>query len=402
MNSFSKFFILCSGADVDTLNRCTKSELNKYSIIGSTVLIPAILSIVTIGYAAWMVSNNLCAVIVACMIWSTIIFIIERAFVANIKPNMFNWAVLLRLAEAIIISFTISEVVLLGIFRDNINQKLSEGLSAKEEIINQKYHEQLNSIEKEISQAKSKVDSKEKDFLNEIDGIVTSGFGTGKRGYGPAAKKKEEAFGNEQGYFENYKQEKTGEATNIIANRDKELEMIRKNHANGLLGQMIALSEIASSCIHVFWATWLLRFLFIVLETLPLIIKLTSDKSDSQYYTLLKKNEELQLQIYEDTKEAQMIVAKMQREYSLELEQLEIQNKKTQLIINSEISHAKMYNEHLQEMIKIYLNYKAEVIQKIEDGALLTQILTKMDSIFNGYIQVQDYLISKSINYHKV
>jgi len=401
ISNIKKALIFCSGADYDTLMQCSKSEINKFCIIGTTVLIPALLSIFTIGYAVWVITKNTTAVFFASLIWPIVIFIIERAFVANLKPGTFNFSVILRLTGAIVISFTISEVLLLGVFRDSIEQKLAQNLTSDVRSINQKYDQQLASIQNEISTAKSLLDAKERALLDEIDGLVVSGFGTGIKGYGPSATKKEAALNQEKEYFESFKQKKQAEYAELEALKNSESSITQEKHAEGLLGRMIALSELSDEYTHVFWATWLLRLLFIVLETLPLVIKLTSDRNGGQYYQVLSKNEEIHLQMLDKTKDEQLKVVEMQRNLSLTRQQLELDTQRMQLVTNSQVQHLKFYNERLQHVISMHLDYKNEAFERIKDPNLLGQILGEIDTIFQGYINTLEFLISKSVSYHK-
>ena len=39
MSMLKRFFIICSGADIDILEQCSKGEQNKYAGIGATVFL---------------------------------------------------------------------------------------------------------------------------------------------------------------------------------------------------------------------------------------------------------------------------------------------------------------------------------------------------------------------------
>lgn len=401
ISNIKRALIFCSGADLDTLMQCSKSEINKVSIIGTTVLIPALISIFTIGYAVWVITKNTTAVIIACLIWPIIIFIIERAFVANLKPGTFNFSVILRLTGAIVISFTISEVLLMGIFKDSIEQNLTQELTAEIWAINQKYDKQLTSIQKEISSAKSLLDLKEQALHDEIDGLVVSGYGTGIKGYGTSAQKKEAALSEEKEYFDSFKKKKLAEDASLEAMKEAESTLIREKHAEGLLGRMIALSELSKEHVYVFWVTWFLRIMFIVLETLPLVIKLTSDKNGGLYYFVLAYNEGIHMQMLDKIRDDQLRVVETRRRFALEIQQLEMDTQKMQLVTNSQVQHLNFINERLQNAISLHLNYKDEAFQQVKDPNLLDQILGEIDTIFQGYINTLEFQVSKSTSYHK-
>jgi len=49
------FFILCSGADRDVLDTCSRGEKNKYAGIGATVFFTAILATIAATYALYLI-----------------------------------------------------------------------------------------------------------------------------------------------------------------------------------------------------------------------------------------------------------------------------------------------------------------------------------------------------------
>ena len=54
-----QFFIICSGADTDILETCSKGEQNKYAGIGATVFFTALMAFIAASYALYTVFDNL-------------------------------------------------------------------------------------------------------------------------------------------------------------------------------------------------------------------------------------------------------------------------------------------------------------------------------------------------------
>lgn len=153
---------------------------------------------------------------------------------------------------------------------------------------------------------------------------------------------------------------------------------------------------------HLFWTTWLPRLLFIVLETLAPMIKVTSDKNGGQYYQVLSKNEEIHFQMLDKTQDEQLKVAEMKTNLSLIHQQLELEldTQRMQLEANTQVQHLKFYTERLQYVVDMYLDYKKKAFQQIKDPKLLGQVLSEIDTIFQDYINTHEFLISKSVCFH--
>ncbi len=54
-----QFFIICSGADADILEHCSKGEQNKYTGIGATVFFTAVMAFIAGSFALYTVFDNL-------------------------------------------------------------------------------------------------------------------------------------------------------------------------------------------------------------------------------------------------------------------------------------------------------------------------------------------------------
>jgi hypothetical protein len=397
-NKVHKLISFLAGVDYETLTQCSSSEINKYSIIASTVVIPALLSCFTIGYCMWVVTGSFLAVSIACLVWPAVILVIERSFIANIKPYQFNITIVLRFIG---ISATISEVLLIGIFRDSIDEKIAFNHNARLQKVAAKYDNTIKGIESEIEKKKESLDKKQSTLFNEIDGI--KGKSSGYRGYGISSVKKEIALNQEVQFFNEYNNRQNGNLLKLKTLKENELNEINRNKANKLLSKIRALSQLANEDFIVQISCWLVRVLFLILETLPLFIKLTSgDKNGSLYHEIASKNERLQMLLIEKTSEEQLQLMEMKKNLSLLKEKMELNTLQMELLMNSQLSHMRFYNERLQQIISLHLSYKEEAIQKIKEKELLSQVIFEIDSIFESYINTLENLLSKSISYHKI
>ena len=76
-----RFFLLCSGADLDLLENCANGEQNKYAGIGATVFFTALMATIASAYALFTVFDNIYTAIFFGIVWGLLIF--------KLPPNIF-------------------------------------------------------------------------------------------------------------------------------------------------------------------------------------------------------------------------------------------------------------------------------------------------------------------------
>ena len=132
-----RFLWWCAGADGQLLVRCP-TDYVKYGNIGATVVLTALLAFISMSYALNAVFDTLWAALGMGVVWSVVIFVLDRSIVSSMrKPPMgssfFSKAglgetpfLLVRLAVAVVISFTISKPLEVKIFESRIATQIDE------------------------------------------------------------------------------------------------------------------------------------------------------------------------------------------------------------------------------------------------------------------------------------
>ena len=82
-----RFFLFCSAADIDLLDKCPKSEVNKYAGVGATVFFTGILACFSGGYALFTAFNSLGLSIMLGIFWGSLVFNLDRFLVSTIKKS---------------------------------------------------------------------------------------------------------------------------------------------------------------------------------------------------------------------------------------------------------------------------------------------------------------------------
>ena len=197
------FFWMCSGADTDLLQNCSKSEQVKYAGIGGTVFFTAVMAFIASSYALFTVFDSVYIAIAFGLIWGLLIFNLDRFIVSTIKKQGKPWLEISqavpRLILAVIIAVVIAKPLELKIFEKEINQVLLEQknnltLQNKEQIALQ-YTPEITRVETEIQTLKDAVTNKEIEVNDLYGTYITEAEGTKgtmKIGKGPVYKEKRE------------------------------------------------------------------------------------------------------------------------------------------------------------------------------------------------------------------
>jgi hypothetical protein len=337
VNPIKKFFLICSGADLDILSRPECSiELNKYMGIGATIFSTAVLASLSGGYALFTVFksaplhgaaaatpslSDYALAICFGLLWGAIIFNLDRYIVSTIRKknvpanlsfkDLMHWRLnefarfAPRLLLAIFISLIITRPIELKLFESEIDKEMlrqtSGDVAEMKEKIKAEFPD-IDRLERENEGLQQALDDKEKQVSALYELALAEGMGeqrgntTGRSGKGPFYKERMDAYERAKGEFEELK--KTSGAR-ITAN-EKTLAVLRQQQAdrasgreptverNGLLARLKTLNDLSKDNRPIDLASWFLIFLFIMLETAPIIVKILSDRGpyDDIYETL--------------------------------------------------------------------------------------------------------------------
>ena len=287
------FFIICSGADTDLLDQCSKGEQTKYVGIGATVFFTAVMAFIASSYALFMVFDNIYIAIAFGIVWGLLIFNLDRFIVSTIKKKESFTQELLqalpRLVLAIIIAVVISKPLELKIFEKEINQVLLEQKNdmtlANSQQIALQYTPKIEEHKSKIKALQQEVASKEKEVNSLYDTYISEAegrAGTKLLGKGPVYEEKrhkhDAALTELQGLKTSNQAKISGleiAIKNLITKQEQHESITQPIIANfdGVMARITALGKLP----------WLPSFfifiLFLAIETSPIIAKLLAQKS---------------------------------------------------------------------------------------------------------------------------
>ena len=287
-----RFFIFCSGADIDILDQCSAGEKTKYAGIGATVFFTAVVATIAASYALFTVFDTLFTAIFFGLIWGMLIFNLDRFIVSTIKKRDSFFDELIqaspRILLAIIIAIVISKPLELKIFEKEINQVLLEEknemtLENKDQLALQftpaieTLKTENESLKQEIIDKETEVNALYETYIAEAEGRK----GTELIGKGPVYKEKREKHDAELAALAELRKTNTEK---ITANEAQMTLLASEYQAkvaetqpvidgfDGLMARVNALNKLP-------WLPSLFIFLlFLAIETSPIIAKLLSPK----------------------------------------------------------------------------------------------------------------------------
>lgn len=293
VKKLKKFFWLCSGADIDTLNQCP-TESTKYAGIGATIFFTGVFAALAASYALYTVFDNIYAAIAFGIVWGLMIFNLDRYIVSSMRKRKKRSAELLmatpRIILAIIISIVIAKPLELKIFEKEINSEIAlmqqEDMQHKIKVIESQFAYDFEKLENDIAALKQEVLNKEqkRDELQQIAQQEADGTGgTGQRNAGPIYKIKKADADQANEELQTLKQKNNELIDARLAAIDslqnqmaQSINVLEKASLTGMASRLEALERIEKKSEAIYWASWFIMLLFVAVETAPVLVKLMS------------------------------------------------------------------------------------------------------------------------------
>lgn len=291
------FFILCSGADKNLLEGCSEGEQTKYVGIGATVFFTAVMAFIASAYALFTVFDSVYPAIAFGIIWSLLIFNLDRFIVSTIRKRERIGSEFLqatpRIVLAIIIAIVISKPLEIKIFEKEINtvllkEKNAMALNNKKEVANyfqsdlDKNKTEIATLKTEIIQKEVEVNTLYETYIAEAEGTA----GTKKLGKGPVFKEKIAKHNLASAELDTIRKnnltkiaEKENLNKTLQADLDKKVTETQPiiDGFDGLMARINALGKLPSL------PSFFIMLLFLAIETSPIIAKLLSPKGEYDY-----------------------------------------------------------------------------------------------------------------------
>jgi len=393
MTITQQLFIWAGGFDKKTISNATSSEISKMALMGSMVIVPALIGLFSFGYGIFLISGSQTYAVIGGMVWSMVIFLIDRAIMGYGNPGEYNLGLFGRFLLAITVGLVIAEPIILLAFQDAIKEQQYSEAQVLFDAVNNNYDEKIAEYQAEIANYQGRVDAKQEAYTKEMDGTGGSGI----RNQGPIYKKKFADYKAEILRFNTEKARLDGLIEDAKATCAKELAELSNSLANGLLGQISALHRIDSPAVS--FTTWILRLFFFFIELIPFFMKM-SPNGRGLYYVFVDKNDEEAIQIHDATAEERKALLIKTESIKVMQELLELFKIETRTVLNSKKEQTLYLMDQLNAMAEKKLAYQGKIIKNVPDESVQEQLLNELEGIFEGFVQTIESLLAKSNNFH--
>ena len=395
INGIYKFFCWCSGARLYLLKKCP-TDFNVFFGIGMIVFLTGVMAAMSGSYAFYTVFQNIYIAIAFGIFWGILIFFFDWYLVASLrKENRVYKEVLTaspRIILAIFLAIVISRPLELKLFESEINGQIEQMNQIKfneyQNIVGDSFSE-IEYLQNQNKKYEEVIDDLmlQRSMLFEL--IVEEAEGrspTAKTGKGSVYKEKKAEYDRVNGIYEEEKSRLYPiiEANNIQlvylkAKKENQLQTggTTLKGATGFLARIDAYGALGKENNGIRYAGLFILFMFIVIETGPMFVKLISKRGA---YDELLAFEEAKLM-----KDAQREIVVVQEKTNriIEIEKLKSKARLEEEVENSK-DFAKMMMEAQSEIVK-------ERIKKWREREL-----KKIDENLNDYRPTIDELIEEA------
>lgn len=293
-NPSSNFLWWCAGAHQKLL-KDLPSEHSKYAGLGGVLLATFVLAALSAGYAMYSIFGHAGWAFLFAIVWGLIIFNFDRFLVSTMRKYGVSkqkqiWTAVPRLLLALLIGLTIARPLELKIFEKEVNVKMKENLHAKIQRNDSLLAIESNAVVTNATNERQRLSNRKtaiEDSLRQLQaGYISEADGTGgsgQRGIQNITRLKLDAYNKSvQQYGPELKELAVAikAQDSILAAADASLQEKRKQYeayasaSMGFLEKNKALSDLSAQESSVWWTSFLVSMLIILIEIGPVLSKL--------------------------------------------------------------------------------------------------------------------------------
>ena len=150
LNFLGRFFLKCSGASFEIINKCPEFERIKYASIGATIFFTALLAFISSFYGLSQIFDSYLLIFPLAVFWSIIIFNLDRYIVQSLRSGDSKYESFIisfpRLILAILVAIIISKPLEVKLFEDEITAYLIQQKIEKTAELELRYKEEMKAL----------------------------------------------------------------------------------------------------------------------------------------------------------------------------------------------------------------------------------------------------------------
>jgi hypothetical protein len=300
MKTLQDFFLFCSGAERTVLDQCP-TDKNKYAGIGATVFFTGLLAFFSSAYALYTVFESYWAAAAFGLVWGLMIFNLDRYIVMSMKSQGNRWrdalVALPRLLLAVLLALVISKPLELRIFEKEIRAEMvqmeQEVYKQQEDRVQLRFQARADTLRSEKRALENALRAKTATRDSLVRATIQEADGTGgskHKNLGPIYLAKKAEADKAQRELEILLaqqqpliRQKESDLRQLDSLQRSEIQSLDRGGYNGLAARVDALARLSAHSAAIFWASLFITFLFVAVETAPIMVKLISYRSPYDY-----------------------------------------------------------------------------------------------------------------------
>lgn len=280
---FNTIGLRLGGFNIKASKKCTESEIEENARAGYTLLASFVIAFFSYSFCFFFFTDDITLSGILGFIFAAVIISIDRALITLTDLSKFSISSLIRFFLAICLAGIMAEPLILGIYQDAVKEEQYTVLTHKIKETEAPFDRKIEKKEAILQEQRYDVKLKRDEYIDELDG---SG-GSGKKGEGIIAKRKEKAFSDAQKDLIELERWISEEIKQIKLDKSSAVAGLESSVANGLLGSIKTLHNIAEKETVVFYSSWAIRICLILIELLPILIKISRSKGKGVYYNVI-------------------------------------------------------------------------------------------------------------------
>lgn len=361
-------FHFAAGVSPEVIALCSPAEKNKYTLLGSLIYIPLVTGMLAVLFASLYHTHNALAIALVCLLWGGVVFTIERALIASLRPGTFSMAVVFRIILAFAMSMILSELLILFVFNGDVEARIRQRHDSEVLALRAEGDARIAELNQQIALAQERVNQADYDLLLETNGTG----GSRHYGRGPAY---DVALARRDRLQQELDADRARLQALIETTRQTTEQVVtetRDRQGLGLLDALTTLHEMSHERRFIAIILFIAHVFFLSVELMPLVVKL--NYKGSQYYDILDAMDRVRTD-YELKKHELAIADQML--------QLKLQQAADQSILSAEIlletlsklnqieteglqqvgkEHLSSYKQQMEDLIRAYLNQSRNAI----------------------------------------
>lgn len=417
-----------AGFDTEIVHKCVNKT--RYYGIAISMLIPALLSGISVFYMVSIYNGSLIAKIIASILAFVMMLLIESIAMRGFKPtdsvanNFLSLGAFTRIGLVAANIFFFSGIIELKIAESEIEKELvvmkqneiktlkSQSRDKKVNLTDRTNKEEDKAkalyedfYEKNVAPAENRYDKSKGVYRDEIDGNAASG----KEGIGPIAEAKKVImvedsmrlvtvtgeYNRLRSMLDTIAHQKQESIKQINADLEEDISSLKSSFSTGIFARKEALDNVKQKNAAVWWQGFFLSMLLVFMDMIGLVSKFTLKKTD-EYYLILDTIEGNNLQHVNQSIADELTVKKLQdkKENEKQLQDLHLALYKDEIEFNKNIAELESESKvgELQQDVTTVLKYGEELEKSIstikyKDKGLEKTIRSVIDTIADNQLK---------------